>query len=48
MIVLHAEAWSDFDGDGHNDIVMSVIDGATRGTSGAPMLTWTRSTRRRR
>lgn len=32
MIVIHAEAWGDFNDDGTDDLLVSVVNGATRGT----------------
>lgn len=32
MILVHAEAWGDLNDDGVDDIALSVVNGATRGT----------------
>jgi hypothetical protein len=32
MIVIHAEAWGDFNDDGTDDVLVSVVNGATQGT----------------
>jgi hypothetical protein len=38
LIVLHAEAWGDFNGDGLDDVAISVVNGAVRGTYAAVRL----------
>jgi hypothetical protein len=38
LITLHAEGWGDFDGDGVDDIALSVVNGAVRGTYAAVRL----------
>lgn len=44
MAIVQAEAWGDFDDDGLDDVVVSVINGATHGTySYVRLLTLTRS-----
>jgi hypothetical protein len=45
MIVVHAEAWGDFNGDGVDDVALSVVNGATKGTySYVRLLTLSRGT----
>ncbi len=38
LIVLHAEAWGDFNGDGIDDVALSVVNGPVRGTYAAVRL----------
>jgi hypothetical protein len=46
MIIVHAEAWGDFNGDGVDDVALSVVNGATRGTySYVRLLTLSRDSR---
>jgi hypothetical protein len=32
LVMLHAEAWGDFNGDSVDDVVVSVVNGAVEGT----------------
>ena len=44
MFIVHAEAWGDFSADGADDLVVSVINGATQGSfRSARLMTLTRS-----
>ena len=44
MVIVRAEAWGDFNADGTDDLVVSVINGATQGTySTTRLMTLTRS-----
>ncbi|MDB4987879.1 MAG: hypothetical protein JWN04_3057 [Myxococcaceae bacterium] len=44
MIVLYPQAWGDFDGDGLDDVAVTVVNGAVHGTlSYSRLLTFTRS-----